>query len=249
MSILENRNRIGSFTSSEIFNLLTEGRTKGTPGKPCIDYIAEKNMERRLGRALTTESNARALTWGKLIEERVFELLPLEYTYCSQDTITHPAIPFWAGSPDGYKSDEGKTVVDIKCPLTLKSFCQLVDPIYNGQTGMDAVNEIRFRHKSGEQYYWQLVSNAILSGAKWAELIVYVPYLSELKSIREMVKSFEGDRNPIAWINFSNDNELPYIIEDIVYSNINIIRFEILQEDKDRLTNAVLNAGKLLKEI
>ena len=215
-------------------------------GKPCIDYISEKNMERRLGRSLTTESNARPLVWGKLCESICFDLLGLEYKLCSQESITHPEINYWSGSPDGNKFDDGKTVIDIKCPTTLKSFCQLVQPIYDGFTGNEAIEIIRKNHKDGEKYYWQLVSNAILTNSKYAELIVYVPYLSELESIREIVRNYDGNQNPLAWINFSADCELPYILNNSYFHNINIIRFEILESYKILLTQKVIEAGKML---
>ena len=47
----------------------------------------------------------------------VFELLDLSTN--SNKTISIPTIDYWVGSPDANKFDEGKTVVDIKCPITL----------------------------------------------------------------------------------------------------------------------------------
>jgi hypothetical protein len=125
--MIRNESRIGNFTSSEIAALTTLAKDGKSFGKPALTYIEEKNMERRLGRSLDEEKSARALTWGKLLETRVFDLLGLEYVPLWKDTIVHPAIPFWAGSPDAEKPD---TICDTKCPMTLKSFCQLVDPLY-----------------------------------------------------------------------------------------------------------------------
>ena len=234
-----NNLRHGNFTSSEIVALTKVAKDGKSFGAPAMTYIQETNMERRLGRSLTDEVNARPLTWGKTLEPRCFELLGLEYSLISQETIQHSNINFWAGSPDGIKED---TVIDIKCPITLKSFCNLVDPLYNGLTGMDAMNAIRDAHKDGDKYYWQIVSNAILTGSKFGELIVYVPFLSELTEIREMA---EG--NPAAyWIWSASDEELPYLVDGGYYKNLNIIRFEIPEEDKQLLSDRVLAAGKLL---
>lgn len=237
--------RNGNFTSSEIYRLLS--KKKGARE----EYILECNMERNLGRALSKEESAKPLSWGKLVEARAFELLGLEYKLSSQETFTHPRIKYWAGSPDGNKFDEGKTVIDIKCPITLKSFCQLVDPLYgkpDAITGLMAMEIIRDEHKDGEKYYWQLVSNAILTDSKYAELIVYVPYKSELNAIRELANNFEGDQNKVAWINWASDEELPYLNDGGYYKNLNIIRFEVPQEDKDLLAETVLKAGKELIE-
>lgn len=63
MSVLKNTLRHGNFTSSEIVALTTKGKAKDSFGKPALTYIEEKNMERRLGRSITTESNAKPLVW------------------------------------------------------------------------------------------------------------------------------------------------------------------------------------------
>lgn len=225
MSITTNTLRHGNATSSEIVSLVKKGKTRQT-------YIQEMNMERRLGRSLSDEIRAKPLTWGKLIERYAFSKLPLEYELSSQDTILHPTIPYWAGSPDGTAPD---TVIDIKCPLTLKSFCQLVDGTYNGLKGMDAIKSIIETHKEGEKYYWQLVSNAILTGSKYAELIVYMPYESELEEIKSLA---EGDPG-CYWVWAALDNELPFLPDGGFYKNINIIRFEVPEADIKILTNAV----------
>lgn len=235
----QNTLRIGSFTSSEIYHLMSDGKAKGSIGKPFHTYIEEKNMERRLGRSLPTETSSRPTSWGNLAEIQAFNLLGIEYKIVSTETIGHPKIDFWAGSPDCEKFDEGKTVVDIKCPMTLKSFCKLVDS--------KTTDELMENHKDGKKYYWQLVSNSILTGAKYAELIVYVPYQKELDAIRELANNWDGNPNKIAWVNWAEDSDLPYLIEGRYYKNVNILRFEVSEADKKLLTDRVIEAGKLLE--
>jgi len=248
--MINNKLRVGNFTSSEIVALTTTDRSGKQPGKPFYTYIDETNYERRLGRSITDEINARPMVWGKLLECRVFDNLGLEYVLTSNDTVQHPTIPYWAGSKDGIKFDTGKTVIDIKAPLTLKSFCQLVDPIYKGLEGLNAITYIRNNHKDGEKFYWQLVSNAIIDNAQYAELIPYMPYQSELEEIQQMARSVEGvDMSKHYWIAMANDGDLPFIKDGGYYQNINKIRFEVPQEDKDFLTARVLEAGRLLIDI
>lgn len=239
--MIENPLRTSNFTSSEIVKLTKEGKKEGTFGVPALTYIAECRMERRLGRSVETETNAKPLSWGSLLEPRAFELLGLEYSLFSTDTIQHPSIPYWAGSPDGGKPE---TTAEIKCPFTLKSFCQLVDPLYDGYEGMAAMEKIREASEWGEKYYWQTVSNAILMGNKYGELIIYMPYLSELPDIRSLAMG----QPEYYWIWAATDKELPYLLDGGFYKNMNIVRFEIPQEDIDYLTDTVIRAGVLLNE-
>ncbi len=252
--------RVGNFTSSEIVALTTKGVAKDSFGKPANTYISECNMERRLLRSISDECEARPLIWGKLCEVVAFERLGLEYSLNSQETIVHPTIPFWSGSPDGFKEDEGRTVIDIKSPMTLKSFCTMVDSIVmkeiNGVWEVDDSKEaqeksilnLRSNHKDGEKYYWQLVSNAVLSNSRFAELIVFMPYKSELQDIRDMAHQQDGDViYKYYWIANGNDEELPHLIDGGWYKNINKIRFEVPTEDKEFLTDRVKRGGSMLQ--
>lgn len=232
--------RIGNFTSSEIVALTKDTKAKQT-------YIDECNYERKLGRSIENESNAKPLTWGKLVEGRVFDLLGIEYQLVSQETILHPDISYWSGSPDANKFDEGKTVGDIKAPITLKSFCTLVEPLYKGLNGMDAMNWVRKNHKDGEKFFFQLVSNSILTKSKFAELIVYCPFKSELDAIREIVQCGDGEmQGKYGWINWATDDELPWLPDDGYYKNLNVIRFEVPTDEKIKLHQSVIECGKQL---
>lgn len=224
--MIGNKNRVGNFTSSQVYRLM------GAP-KPCATYIAECNLERKLSRSLGTEVFSKPTAWGKHCEKRVFDLLDIDYTLCSQETILHPEISFWAGSPDGVRKD---AVIDIKCPYTLKSFCELVE--------IKSAEDLKADYPD---YYWQLVSNAILTGKTIAELIVYAPYESELNTLRKMCEDVSPDelRN-VYWINNSLDEELPFLIDGGTYKNVNVLRFDISTDDIEKLTETIKEKGKLL---
>lgn len=245
--MINNKARIGNFTSSEIVALTKFAKDKISFGEKALTYIKQTNMERRLGRSLDVETNAKPLTWGKLLEVKAFNLLGIEYSLSSTETDVHPNIPYWSGSKDGIKADKGKTVIDIKCPMTLDSFCNLVDPLYNDMTGMDAMNWIKDNHKDGEKYYWQIVSNAIINQCQFGELIVYVPYRSELDEIRQMAQMVPAEHlSKHYWIAMANEDDLPFLIDGGFYKNINVIRFEIPLEDKLFLAGQVTKAGAML---
>lgn len=240
--MIRNQLRNGNFTSSEIVALTKTGKGQNGFGAAAITYINETNFERRLGRSITDESNARPLTWGKLLEARAFDLLGTEYSITSQETDVHPSIPYWVGSKDGMKHSGGRTVIDFKCPSTLKSFCQLVQPLYDGLEGIAAMDAIRENHKDGDKFYFQLVSNAIINNCTHAELIVYMPYESEIPEIKLLA---DGNANAY-WISMAGEDELPFIKDNGYYKNINIIRFEVPETDKKLLTDCVIKAGKML---
>ena len=234
--------RNGKFTSSEVFRLMKSGKAKGSRSVDFYTYVNEVNQERRLGRSIEVQTNARPLSWGKCVEKRAFDVLGLEYTLCSNTTIVHPEIDCWAGSPDAIDSE---AVSDLKCPLTLTSFCNMVDPYYKkGKLVHETltIEAVRANHRDGDKFYWQIVSNAILTNKNKGKLICYVPYFSELDEIKTL-----ADGNPAYyWIWSSDNEELPYLIEGGHYKNVNIIEFDILQSEKDALTQAVLEAQKLL---
>lgn len=244
MTEAQHQIRGGNFSSSEIFALMSKDKAGTGFGAPGKTYIEEKNMERRLQRYLDSETNARPISWGNLCEKRVlYELLGTEYQPMSTETILHPDIKYWCGSPDAVKEveGEGKTVVDVKSPMTLKSYCQLADCY--------TIDEVRTNHKDGEKFFWQLTSNAILTDSQFAELIVYVPYRSELDAIRELTQTLDTDeQSKFSWIFWAHDSDLPYLVDGGYYKNIHVIRWEVKQEDKDLLTARVLAAGNLLKE-
>jgi hypothetical protein len=250
MSTINNSHfRGGNFSSSAIAKLMSRAKNGIDFGTPALTYIHEKNLERYLCRSISNESNGKETRWGNLLEPYVFNLdgLGLEYTLTSKTTTMHPEIPYWCGSADGCKED---TVYDIKAPFTPKSFAQLVLPLYLGFTGIDAIkaimngfehNGIKFKAQDkAEDYYWQLISNAILNNKTFAELIVYMPYQSELLNIRQLCDE--------KWLDYLGDDEIPCIPDGGYFRNLNIIRFEVPQADKDLLTETVLKAGRMLVE-
>lgn len=224
---------VGNFTSSQIYKLMTVSTDKKSLGKPALTYIEEKRMELRLGRSLQKENGSYECSWGKLVEKRAFDLLDTSYELVSADRLNHPTLLHWTGTPDFLKDED--TVGDIKCPFTLKSFCTTVDvfPI------AEKVKVVK------PEYYWQLVSNSILTGRDVAELVVYVPFFSELAEIKTMAWQSEDDLK-VDWLKWISDDELPYLMDFGHYTNKNILRFEVPKEDKELLTETVKKATELL---
>jgi hypothetical protein len=237
--VINNSDRIGSFTSSEIHNLMTTGRGTYGFGAPAMTYIKEKNLERKLGRSIRPETHTRSIAWGNLIEKYVFEhKLGLEYEIHSKNTNVHPTISYWSGTKDLIVA--GKKIGEIKC-YEPKHFAEYVDCLISQD-----VEKIK---KECPEEYWQMVSNAIINQVPNAEAICYMPYRSELPNIRLYASNYDDfDQWKYRFITESEDEALAWLPDGGYYTDLNRFEFEVPARDIEALTEAVKKAGTLLIE-
>jgi hypothetical protein len=114
-----------------------------------------------------------------------------------------------------------------------------VDQIKAHEAGLEAFK------KECPDYYWQLISNAILSNRSRIEAIVFVPYLDELTAIRALAET-----NPdLGWMKYASDEELPYLNRGGKFKNLNIFEYDVPTEDVVFLESRVKKAVKLLPGI
>lgn len=235
----KSKNKYGNFSSSSIHKLTSMNTKKDGFGKPALTYIQEIKYEIKLGRKLSNEAWAKELSWGNCLEPYAFNLLGEDFHLVSRDRLWHDTVDNWCGTPDTVTmvlDPKQNSIGDIKCPFTLKSFCEQVD----------SFNSLQEYKECKAEYYWQLVSNSILAKVDYAEAIIYVPYSHELKAIKDsIIDNFNAKE--YTWIFNSKDNALPSLIEGNHYTNLNVFRFKVPQEDKDFLTERVEMAVKLLK--
>lgn len=241
MSITENEDRIGNFTSSQIYRLMSKGRgnfSLSNVGASYHSYIEEKKMEVRMGRSIGVDVHTQAMAWGKFMEMYVFSLIGLEYQITSLTTDVHPTIKRWSGSKDLIVP--GVKVSDIKC-YQPKKFGEYTDAMLRGD-----IEELKSKYP---QEYWQLISNAIINEVDGAEAITFMPYENELEEIREMAENYDGaDQWKYRFISENDKASLPYLPNDGYYKNLNKFEFDIPQEDKDILTARVEMAIVELKK-
>jgi hypothetical protein len=224
--------RAGTFSSSNIYKLMTNGKAAGSLGKPALTYIEETKYEVMLGRSLNTEISSRPALWGTFVESYVNDNhIGLEYELASTERLIHPLYQQWTGAPDLIGED---CVGDIKCPQ-LKNYCELVKSFKNNSLLDDF-----------PEYYWQLVSNAILTGVDYAELIVFCPYVEELPDIRSA--ALESNDKRFNFIVNASDEELPYLIKGGHYKNVMRYKWQVTQQERDQLTERVKMAINLLLE-
>lgn len=215
---------------------MANGKPKDSIGQPFYTYVQEKVWESRSGRPISKEQNSRPTSWGTLVEQRVFDILPIDYIYQSSTRYVHDELP-WSGAPDMLTETN---VVDIKCPYSILEFFKKADIILSG--------DIEKLKKDYPDNFYQLVSNSILTGKKVAELVIYCPYKSELNEIREMAANYNGDQNKVRFLDYTTDDELPYVIDGRYYKNLYQISWEVSEQDKMELYERVKLATEKLNE-
>lgn len=231
--------RIYGVTSSQVHLLMKKGNGIHGFEAGALTYIEEKRMNKLLGRSVAPRGTGRAALWGNFMEMYVFSQLPLGYTIHSKTTFAHPYIHGWSGSPDVLVID--KLVGDIKC-YEPKNFVATVQVMRENSISL-------LREKCPEEY-WQLVSNAAITGVPVAQLILFMPYQSQLAEIRELAANYDGDAPwQYRWIYESKDADLPYIPDgNPHFKNLEIFEFEVPQEDIERLMARVITAVKMINE-
>jgi hypothetical protein len=134
----------------------------------------------------------------------------------------------------------------------------MVDPYHeNGQKIYEGltIEAVRANHPQGEKYYWQIVSNAIIAASiagvnpcsLKGELIVYMPFKSELEDIRESASSAGAMSSEYSkWIYFANDDQLPHLSDIGYYQSINVIQFDIHENDVNFLIDRIYACSNFL---
>lgn len=230
--------RAGNFSSSSAWKLMTYTKDKKGFGAPALKYIKQVNYERKLGREIKSEIDAKPTSWGKICEKFVFsKRLDTSYRIVSTDRLYHPTLPL-TGAPDYLKEI---TVCDCKSPYSLEVFCDKVL----------ALQEISTYRENFPEDYWQHISNSILLNENGVptskfEAIVFCPYQDELEEIKEMASSAGEEGDYAKWIFFAQDEQLPHLIRGGFFRNLNIFEFPIFDRDRDQFIQRVKDAGEHL---
>lgn len=219
------------------------GKKAGEFSAPAKTYIQEKIWERKLGRSINVEKQTNAMLWGHLLEPMVNDLLPSEYRLTSKKRFAHSEIENWNGMPDLITKD---TVADIKCPEP-KAFMQLLD-IFEAENKSTDIKGNIFKEENPE-YFWQLVSNGILTGRNIAELVVFMPKENRLTEILGLCENEEDFKmqEKFKRIFYAPVESLALMPDDCELNELNIFTFEIQEADKLLLAAKVQQANTYLK--
>lgn len=231
--------RHGRFTSSQIHKLIKSGRGDFGFGAPALTYIDEKRIERKMKSSLDVGGYSPSMAWGNFMERVLFEILGLEYQHTSDETKAHPDplyAEYWAGSCDLIV--EHKKIAEIKC-YQKKKFAEYAECLQR--------KDLDFFKKNFPDEYWQIVSNCIINEVPNGEAILYMPYESEMTTIREMVQNYEGpDMWKYRFIIERDDYELAVLPDDSGYENLNRFEFVVPKEDIALLHERVDKAVEIL---
>ena len=102
--------------------------------------------------------------------------------------------------------------------------------------------------------YWQVVNNSILLDVPTAVLVSYMPYESDLETIKEFLAQLNPEKehelelhNACNWISFKEANELCLLPDNGYYKSLNTFEFEVPLEDIELITNTVIKDIEELK--
>ena len=244
MGTMNNSNRWGKFTSSNVYKLIKLS-AKGEFQAPGLTYIEEKAIERKMKSCLDGGAHTQSLAWGNFCELVVYSILGTEYQISSKDTTPHPIHgKYWSGSKDLFTENaitkKMESVGEIKC-YQKKNFALYTDCILK--------KDIELLKEQFPKEFWQIVSNCCIEGVDIGEAITYMPYVSEAEEIREMAFEYEGeDKWKYRFIYELPIKDLPFLPNDGYYKNINKFAFIVPDEDKKLLEERIILAEQKIKE-
>lgn len=172
------RMRTGRFTSSEMYKLLTNPRSKadqeaGKLSETALTYIQTKVAETITGQQ-KVNSYAYPIVYGKETEPIAIE------AFCNKTGFIHDTIGFVAfgdhagGSPDGIINDVD--ILEVKCPYALDT-----------QVDYLMLTDQYDLKRMCPDYYWQCMSNLLFTGKDQCHFVTFDPRYPEPKNLVHLI--------------------------------------------------------------
>lgn len=163
--------RLGKFTSSEIWKLLQNGKSKDSVfSKTGLTYIKDKASEILTGEY--TDFSNQATEWGNEYESYAKKWFEKIHKTSVTDCGFYAYNEYFGGSPDGLV-DGG--IIEIKCPFKTSNF---IDLSLICREGVEA-----FKSEYPE-YYYQIQSNMIVTNTDFCIFIIFDPRIDNNSALQ-----------------------------------------------------------------
>ena len=169
------QDRCGLITSSNIYKIIGKGRAKDKlftdSGESYLNQVVHESITGQVADEVTSK----AMEWGIQHEVLAIEALrSSKYPDIEHYGVDNPRIyksfsnEYHGGSPDFVCTVNGiKTVGEIKCPYTGSNVIELL--------GYNIEDDIKSNYP---EYYWQVLSNMMLTGASEGLLCIFDPRMT-----------------------------------------------------------------------
>jgi exodeoxyribonuclease (lambda-induced) len=153
--------RLGKITSSTIWNLIVEPKTKkeGELSSTTKDYLMSKLAERLSG--VQRDYKSDATTHGLELEgEALNYYAELTGNVVGEAGFIEMIKGLYGGTPDGFVNDDG--IIQVKCPWN-----------YVNHINYGLVDDVDYFKKKYREYYWQCQSDMLVSDRAFCDFVSY----------------------------------------------------------------------------
>lgn len=164
--------RLGRFTASEIWKLMTEPKQKylqeaGKLSESAMTYVLEKVAETLTGQP-KQQGYAFPLVWGMEHEAEAVHEFELKTGLATIETGFYPYTDHAGGSPDREVGEFD--ILEVKCP-------------YDSAKQIDYLMLTTWADLKAEfkEYYWQCQANLLFTGRKACHFVTYDPRMKDSK--------------------------------------------------------------------
>lgn len=171
--------RLGKFTSSEIYKLMTDPRSKEDRERGLLSDAARTYTLERLAEELTGMSDSfvnDATVWGVEYEEkaRYFYQKATGNIVTEVGFIQDETYPDYGGSPDGTCDEAGHAVYDRLHVINIHQGCIEIKCPFSTAKHLEhcLISSVEDMPKA---YYWQCMSNIHLTHSHWCDFISFDP--------------------------------------------------------------------------
>jgi len=164
--------RVGRFTASEMYKLMTDPRSKEDKAAGKLSESAQTYVKQKVAEVLTgqpkSESYAYPLVYGKELEPQAIEYFVKRTGFTYEPAMFVPFGDHSGGSPDGYINDTD--LIEVKCPFQSENqvdYLMLTDQY-----------DLKRNHPN---HYWQCMSNLLFTDKEKLHFVAYDPRMENEK--------------------------------------------------------------------